>query len=303
MDTKQDIIAGNENKTFNRARDIPFRLMFKIISMEPLAPHVKAMKVEAPDVARYAQAGQFVIIRLHEKGERIPLTLFKTDRKKGTVEIVFQETGKSTYELGSCQPGDELLGVVGPLGKPTEVKAYGKVVVVAGGVGTPIGYAVAKAMHEGGNHVTGIMGFRNKEMVILEDDVKAVCDELVVATDDGSYGKHGFTSDILQELIDEGRTIDFVFTVGPVIMMKVIANLTRQHDIPTVASLNPIMVDGTGMCGACRVCTKQGIQFACVDGPDFNAHDVNFNTLLSRLNEYEEEEQQSLKRYLNNNDK
>jgi ferredoxin--NADP+ reductase len=302
MDEKQHILNVT-NKTFNRETYIPFRLMFKIVDMKPLAPNIKWMKIEAPDVACYSQAGQFVIIRLHEKGERIPLTLFKTDSKKGVVEIVFQESGKSTYELGSCQPGEELLDVVGPLGKPTEVEAYGTVVIVAGGVGTPIGYAVAKAMHEGGNHVIGIVGFRSKELVILEEEVQSVCDKLIVATDDGSYGKHGFTSDILKELIDEGHTIDFVFTVGPVIMMKVIANITKQYNIPTVASLNPIMVDGTGMCGACRVCTKQGIQFACVDGPDFNAHEVDFNKLLNRLNEYEEEEQQSLERYLNNEGK
>ncbi len=277
--------------------------MFKIIDMELLAPRIKRMSIEAPDVARYAQAGQFIILRLHDKGERTPLTLFKTDKENGVIEIVFQETGKSTYELGDCQPGEQLLDVVGPLGKPTDVEGYGTVVVVAGGAGTPIGYAVAKAMHEAGNHVVGIVGFRSQDMVILEEDIQAVCDELIIATDDGSYGKHGFTSTILQELIDTGCDIDFVFTVGPVIMMKVIADITKKHGIPTVASLNPIMVDGTGMCGACRVCTKQGIQLACVDGPDFDAHEVDFNKLLNRLNEYDKEEQQSLERYLNNKDK
>jgi len=282
---------------------IPFRPMFKIIDMESLAPRIKRMSIEAPDIARNALAGQFIMIRLHDKGERTPLTLFKTDKENGVIEIVFQETGKSTYELGNCQAGEQLLDVVGPLGKPTDIEEYGRVIVVAGGAGAPIGYAVAKALHEAGNQVVGVVGFRNQDMVILEEDLKAVCNNLIIATDDGSYGKHGFTSNVLQELIDTESDIDFVFTVGPVIMMKVIADITKKHGIPTVASLNPIMVDGTGMCGACRVCTKQGIKFACVDGPDFNAHEVDFNKLLSRLNEYDAEEQQSLERYLNNKDK
>jgi ferredoxin--NADP+ reductase len=271
--------------------------MFEIRDIELLAPKIRWMQVEAPRIARYAKAGQFVVLRIHEKGERIPLTIFKKDADEETIELVFQEVGKTTIELGRQQPGDSLMDLVGPLGTPTHVDDYGTVVVVSGGVGTPIAYAVARAMQEKDNHVVGIAGYRNRDMVILEDDLEAACDELIVTTDDGSYKRKGFTTTILQEEIENGRDIDLVFTVGPVIMMKLVADITRQHGIKTEASLNPIMVDGTGMCGACRVCTSEGIQFACVDGPDFDAHEVDFDELLSRLDEYNEEEQEALERY------
>ncbi len=272
--------------------------MFEIQAIEELAPKIRWMQVEAPRVARYAEAGQFVVLRIHEKGERIPLTIFKKDADGGAIEVVFQEVGKTTTELGQQQPGDTLLDLVGPLGTPTRVDDYGTVAVVSGGVGTPIAYAVAQAMQERDNHVVGIAGYRNKDMVILEDDLEAVCDELIVTTDDGSYKRKGFTTTILQEEIEGGRDIDLVFTVGPVIMMKLVADITREGGIKTEASLNPIMVDGTGMCGACRVCTSDGIQFACVDGPDFDAHEVDFDELLSRLDEYNEEEQEAVERYM-----
>jgi ferredoxin--NADP+ reductase len=272
--------------------------MFTIHAIEKLAPKIRWIQVEAPRVARYAQAGQFVVLRIHEKGERIPLTIFKKDVDEGIIELVFQEVGKTTMALGQQQAGDSLIDLVGPLGTPTHVDDYGTVVVVSGGVGTPIAYAVAKAMQEKDNHVVGIAGFRNKDMVILEDDLVEACDELIVTTDDGSYKRKGFTTTILQEEIKNGRDIDFVFTVGPVIMMKLVADITREHGIKTEASLNPIMVDGTGMCGACRVCTCDGVQFACVDGPDFDAHDVDFDELLSRLDEYNEEEREAQNRYL-----
>ncbi len=272
--------------------------MFEIQAIEELAPKIRWMQVEAPRVARYAEAGQFVVLRIHQKGERIPLTIFKKDADDGTIELVFQEVGKTTMELGQQQPGDTLLDLVGPLGTPTRVDDYGTVAVVSGGVGTPIAYAVAQAMQERDNHVVGIAGYRNKDMVILEDDLEAVCDELIVTTDDGSYKRKGFTTTILQEEIEGGRDIDLVFTVGPVIMMKLVADITREGGIKTEASLNPIMVDGTGMCGACRVCTSDGIQFACVDGPDFDAHEVDFDELLSRLDEYNEEEQEAVERYM-----
>lgn len=272
--------------------------MFEIQAIEELAPKIRWMQVEAPRAARYAEAGQFVVLRIHQKGERIPLTIFKKDADDGTIELVFQEVGKTTMELGQQQPGDKLLDLVGPLGKPTPVDDYGTVAVVSGGVGTPIAYAVTKAMLGRDNHVVGIAGYRNKDMVILEDDLEEACDELIVTTDDGSYKREGFTTTILQEEIEGGRGIDFVFTVGPVIMMKLVADITREHGIKTEASLNPIMVDGTGMCGACRVCTSDGIQFACVDGPDFDAHEVDFDELLSRLDEYNEEEQEAVERYM-----
>lgn len=278
--------------------------MFEIVDIEKLAPYVKRIEVKAPLVAKFARAGQFVIIRIQDKGERIPLTIFKKDEKKGTIQLVFQEVGKSTFELGDCKKGDKIMDVVGPLGKPTHVEKYGTAVVVGGGVGTPIAYAVAAAMKEAGNNVIGIAGFRNKEMVILEDDLKDVCDELLITTDDGSYVRKGFTTDVLKELLDSGKKIDYVFAVGPPVMMKLIADLTRKAGIKTVVSLNPIMVDGTGMCGACRVCVGGEIKFACVDGPDFDAHEVDFDELLRRLTEYKEEEKQALEkmaleRYLN----
>ncbi len=271
--------------------------MFEIHAVEQLAPKIRWMEIVAPRIARYAEAGQFVVLRIHEKGERIPLTIFKKDADRGTIQLVFQEVGKTTIELGRQQPGDGLMDLVGPLGTPTRLDDYGTVVVVSGGVGTPIAYAVAEAMQEKDNHVVCIAGYRNKDMVILEDDLAEACDELIVTTDDGSYKRKGFTTTILQEEIENGRDIDFVFTVGPVIMMKLVADITREHDIKTEASLNPIMVDGTGMCGACRVCTCDGVQFACVDGPDFDAHDVDFDELLSRLDEYNEEEREALERY------
>jgi len=278
--------------------------MFEIVDIEKLAPHVRRIEVKAPLVAKFAKAGQFVIIRIHDKGERIPLTIFKKDVEKGTIQLVFQEVGKSTFELGDYKKGDKIMDVVGPLGKPTHIENYGTAVVVGGGVGTPIAYAVAAAMKEEGYNVIGIAGFRNKEMVILEDDLKEVCDELLITTDDGSYIRKGFTTDVLKELLDSGKKIDYVFAVGPPVMMKLIADLTRKAGIKTVVSLNPIMVDGTGMCGACRVCVGGEIKFACVDGPDFDAHMVDFDELLRRLTEYKEEEKQSLEkmaleRYLN----
>jgi len=272
--------------------------MFEILAMELLAPKIKRAEISAPLVARHARAGQFIILRLHEKGERIPLTLFKTDKEKGTVQIVFKENGKTTHQLGGLQPGDHILDVVGPLGKPTHVENFGTVVVIGGGVGSPIAYAVAKALREGGNHIIGIIGFRSQNLVVLEEDMREVCHELLVSTDDGSYGKKGFTTHVLQELVDAGRKIDYVFSVGPVLMMKATAEITHRHEIKTVSSVNPIMVDGTGMCGACRVCTKQGIQFACVDGPEFDAHEIDYDELFQRLNEYQKEEQQALERYL-----
>jgi len=272
--------------------------MFEIIDIEKIAPHIKRVELKAPLIAKFAKAGQFVVLRIHDKGERIPLTIFKRDTEKGTIQLVFQEVGKTTFELGDCRAGDRIMDVVGPLGKPTPVEKYGTAVVVGGGVGTPIAYAVAAALKEAGNEVIGIAGFRNKEMVILEEDLKEVCDEFLVTTDDGSYVRKGFTTDVLKEIFDSGKKVDYVFAVGPPIMMKLIADLTRKDGIKTVVSLNPIMVDGTGMCGACRVSIRGEIKFACVDGPDFDAHEVDFDELMRRLTEYKDEEKEALGRYL-----
>ncbi len=272
--------------------------MFEILDKKVLAPGIKWIRVEAPLVVENAHAGQFIVLRLHERGERIPLTLFKWHKDDGSIELVFQEVGKTTYELGTYEPGDKILDIVGPLGKPTHIENYGTAVVVSGGVGAPIGYAVTRALKEAGNHVVGIIGFRNKQYVILEDEFKKVTDELLITTDDGSYMRKGFTTDVLKDYLSNGGKADYVFTVGPVIMMKLITQITKEYGIKTDASLNPIMVDGTGMCGACRVTVGGEMKFACVDGPDFDAHQVDFDELLMRLTEYRKEEREALDRYI-----
>ncbi len=274
------------------------RNMFKIVDIEKLAERIKRIEIEAPLITKNAKAGQFVILRLHEKGERIPLTIFKNHPDRGTIELVFQEVGKTTYELGSYKAGDAILDIVGPLGKPTHVEKFGNTVIIGGGVGTPIAYAVAKAMKDAGNNVTLIAGFRSKDFVILEDDLRDASHKLLITTDDGSYVRKGFTTDVLKELIESGEKIDYVFAVGPVIMMKLIAEITKEHGIKTIVSLNPIMVDGTGMCGACRVYVDGEIKFACADGPDFDAHSVDFDELMRRLGEYREEEKLAMERYM-----
>jgi len=272
--------------------------MFEIVDKKVLAPNIKWIRVKAPLVAENAKAGQFIVLRLHERGERIPLTLFKWHKEDGTIELVFQEVGKTTYELGSYEPGDKIRDIVGPLGKPTHIDKYGTAVIVSGGVGAPIGYAVTRALKEAGNYVVSIIGFRNKQYVILEDEFREISDELLITTDDGSYVRKGFTTDVLKEYLENGGKADYVFTVGPVIMMKLIAKITKEYEIKTDASLNPIMVDGTGMCGACRVTVGGEIKFACVDGPDFDAHQVDFDELLMRLTEYRREEKIALDRYV-----
>ncbi len=272
--------------------------MFEILAKQELAPHIKWIRVKAPLVARTAKPGQFIVLRLHERGERIPLTLYKWSKEEGYIELVFQEVGKTTYEMGTYEVGDKIMDIVGPLGLPTHIENYGHAVVVSGGVGAPIGYAVARGLKEAGNKLTMIAGFRSKEYVILEDEFKKISDELLITTDDGSYVRKGFTTDVLKEYLEAGNKVDFVFTVGPVIMMKLIADITKKYGIKTLASLNPIMVDGTGMCGACRVTVGGDIKFACVDGPDFDAHLVDFDELMARLAQYKEEEKIAMERYL-----
>ncbi len=272
--------------------------MFKILERETLAEHINKFVVEAPLIAKKALPGQFVILRLHEKGERIPITICETDPEKGTITLVVQEVGKTTYELGTYQAGDEIADIIGPLGKPAEIEKVGTVVAIGGGVGTAIVYPEAKAFKEKGNYVISIIGFRSKRFVILEEEMRKVSDELYVTTDDGSYGMKGFVSDKLKELIEEGRKIDLVIAIGPAIMMKVVSDLTRPYGIKTIVSLNSIMVDGTGMCGACRVEVGGKTRFACVDGPEFDGHQVDFDLLIKRLAMYKEEERIALERYL-----
>ncbi|MHB9156287.1 MAG: sulfide/dihydroorotate dehydrogenase-like FAD/NAD-binding protein [Endomicrobiales bacterium] len=271
--------------------------MFKITAKKLLAPGVKRIEVEAPDIARHAQPGQFIVLRLDEKGERIPLTIAGFDAAAGTVTIIFQEVGKTTAALGLKEAGDAILDIVGPLGQPTEIENAGTVVTVSGGVGTAEVLPVARALRAAGNKVMGIIGARNKDLLILQDEMQAACDRLLITTDDGSAGQKGFVSNVLENLIAQQVHIDLVYAIGPVPMMKAIAALTRAHGIKTMVSLNPIMVDGTGMCGACRVTVDGKTRFACVDGPEFDGHQVNWDELITRLSLFKKEEKQSFEKH------
>ncbi|MHB2150905.1 sulfide/dihydroorotate dehydrogenase-like FAD/NAD-binding protein [Calditrichota bacterium LG25] len=271
--------------------------MFKIIEARFLAENIKLFEIEAPRIAKKRKAGQFVIVRIHEHGERIPLTIADSDVEKGTITIIVQGVGKTTRELNLKKKGDIILDVVGPLGQPSHIENFGTAVSIGGGVGTAIAYPTAVALKQAGNYVITINGARNKDLVILEEEMKAVSDEAYITTDDGSYGYHGFVTDKLQELIDQGKKIDFVLAIGPIPMMKAVADVTRPYGIKTVVSLNPIMVDGTGMCGGCRVLIDGKAQFACVDGPEFDAHKVDFKNLADRNKMYRKYEQEALKHF------
>ncbi len=271
--------------------------MFKIQQAQFLAPGIKRFVIEAPRIARKQQPGQFVIIRIHEQGERIPLTIESSNPSAGTINIVVQAVGKTTHMLHGLKAGDSLADVVGPLGKPSEINKFGTVVVIGGGVGTAMAYPTASALKAAGNDVISIIGARNKELMILESEMRAVSDTLIVTTDDGSYGLKGFVTDWLRELIKRGTQIDMVLAVGPVVMMRAVAELTRPAGIRTVVSLNPIMIDGTGMCGGCRVLVDGKSQFACVDGPEFEAHRVNFDVLVQRNAMYREAERRSMEEF------
>jgi ferredoxin/flavodoxin---NADP+ reductase len=271
--------------------------MFKILSAAPIAPGIKRFVIEAPRIARKHEAGQFLILRLDEHGERIPLTIESADAEHGTISIVVQAVGKTTYQLNAKNAGDSIQDVVGPLGKPSEIKNFGTVVIVGGGVGTALAYPTTVALKRAGNRILTILGGRNRDLVILENEMRAVSDVLFVTTDDGSYGEKGLVTDKLRELVAREERIDMVLAVGPVPMMKAVADLTRDKGIRTVVSLNPIMIDGTGMCGGCRVLVGGKSQFACVDGPEFDAHDVNFEVLTQRNKMYRDAEKRSLEQY------
>ncbi len=271
-------------------------MMFKIIHKEELNKDTTRMIIEASQIANKAQAGQFVALIVDESGERIPLTLADWDKSKGTVTLIFQRVGFSTKKLGLLKEGDSILHVLGPLGHPTHVKKIGTVVCVGGGVGVAEVYPVSRAFKEAGNRVLGIIGSRTKELLILEDKMRAVCDELFIVTDDGSYGRKGFVTDALKDLLGvidkSSHNIypDLIYAIGPVVMMKAVSELTRPYGIKTIVSVNPIMVDATGMCGSCR-CTVDGkTVFGCVDGPDFDGHQVDFNELTRRLRNFSEQE-------------
>jgi ferredoxin--NADP+ reductase len=277
--------------------------VFKIVHAEFIAPGIKRFVIEAPRIARKQKPGQFIILRLCEKGERIPLTIERSDPQNGTVNIVVQSAGKTTNLLNLLETGDSILDIVGPLGKPSEIENFGTVVVMGGGVGTAMAYPTAAAMKKAGNRVISIVGARNKELVILEREMGEVSDALMITTDDGSYADKGFVTDKLRQLIDNGTRIDLVLAVGPIPMMKAVADVTRKEHIRTIVSLNPIMIDGTGMCGGCRVLIDGKSEFACVDGPEFDAHRVDFSVLIQRNAMYREAERKSMEEFQRDREK
>ncbi|WP_378956032.1 sulfide/dihydroorotate dehydrogenase-like FAD/NAD-binding protein [Pelosinus sp. sgz500959] len=266
--------------------------MYKILVKKQLAPSVQLFEVEAPLIARKAQPGQFVILRINEDGERIPLTIADFNRETGTITIIFQEVGASTVELGLLNEGEFLLDLVGPLGKPTHIEKMGTIVCVGGGIGIAPVYPIARGMKEAGNEVISIIGARSEDILIYEEEMAAVSDELIITTDDGSKGRKALVTQPLKELLDSDKNISLVVAIGPVIMMKFVAETTRPYGVPTVVSLNPIMVDGTGMCGGCRVSVGNENKFACVDGPEFDGHKVDFDVLMSRQRMYKPHEKQ-----------
>lgn len=263
--------------------------MYQVVSREDLAPRIHLFRVAAPFVARKALAGQFIILRIDEAGERIPLTIADYDRKEGTVTVVFMEVGKTSTRLAALQAGDSLETFVGPLGVPTEVEKFGTVCCVGGGFGTATIYPIARAMKEAGNRVVSIIGFRNKDLLFWEDKMRAVSDEVIVTTDDGTYGRKGLVTEPLKELCEVGK-VDRTVAIGPIPMMKFVSRTTEPFNVPTIVSLNPVMVDGTGMCGACRVSVGGATKFVCVDGPDFDGHLVNWDELSARNQIYRENE-------------
>lgn len=262
--------------------------MYKIVMKKILNPTVTMMKVDAADIAAKAEPGQFIILRVDEKGERIPLTVADFDREAGTVTIIFQIVGAATQKLNQKKEGEYICDFVGPLGVASHTEGLKKVAVVGGGVGCAIAYPIAKKLHLQGCEVHSVVGFRNKDLVILEDEFKGVSDKLKMMTDDGSYGEKGLVTNALKELIDSGEKYDEVIAIGPLIMMKFVCALTKEYGIKTVVSMNPIMIDGTGMCGGCRLTVGGQTKFACVDGPDFDGHQVDFDEAMERSNMYKD---------------
>ena len=270
---------------------------FQIVEARFLAPDVRLIRITAPRVAKRQKPGQFVILRVNATGERIPLTIAESDPQAGTVTIIVQGIGKTTKMLNQLNAGDTIANVVGPLGKPSEIEKFGTCVVIGGGVGTAIAYPTAKALKQAGNEVISIIGGRNRQLVILEEEIRAFADQVFITTDDGSHGEKGLVIDPLKRMIAAGKTVDYVLAIGPIPMMRAVANVTRELKIKTFVSLNPIMVDGTGMCGGCRVQVAGKSQFACVDGPEFDAHQVDFDMLTKRNAMYRDLERQSLERH------
>ena len=271
--------------------------MAQLIEVSEIAPAFKHYLVEAPEIARKHQAGQFVIVLLHDHGERIPLTIADADPEAGTITLVVQEVGKTTMEMGTLKAGDHI-EVVGPLGRPTHIENWGTVVCVGGGAGIAPLLPIARALKGAGNHVVSILGGRTEELVILRPEMEAVSHEMLYTTDDGSFGKKGLVTHALQDFVDDRGKPEMVFAIGPAIMMKAVAELTRPLEIPTVVSLNTIMIDGTGMCGGCRVAVAGDSKFVCVDGPEFDAHQVDFDLMMKRQRIYLEQEEVARRRFL-----
>lgn len=271
--------------------------MFKILKHQKLGPKMRLMELDAPLVAKKAEAGQFVILRVYEKGERIPLTIADFDREKGTITIVFQEIGKSTHFLATKNAGDSVSDVLGPLGNPSEIEHFGNVICIGGGIGVAPIYPLAKALKQKGNKVTSIIGYRSKNYVFWEEKMKSASNKVFIATNDGTYGEKGFVTDVLNHLMNSRECINRIFAIGPAIMMKAVTDMTKEKGIKTIVSLNSIMVCGMGMCGACRVTVGGKTKFTCADGPDFDAHLVDFNILMKRLDTYKEEEKISFEKW------
>jgi len=275
--------------------------MYKILKKKVLTKDVKLFGIEASHITFNAKAGNFVVVIVDEKGERIPLTIYDWDKEKGIVYIIFQEIGTSTKKLGMLEEGDEVFAIAGPFGKHFESKKYGNIVMIGGGVGVPAIFPIARELRKQDNKIISITGFRNKDLIILKDEMESVSDNLIIATNDGSYGIKGLVTDAMQDLINKGDKIDLVIAIGPVIMMKAVSELTKKYGIKTIVSLNALMLDATGMCGICRVNVGGQVKFSCVDGPDFDGHLVDFDQLMSRLAAYKEEEKISLDHFCNLN--
>jgi ferredoxin--NADP+ reductase len=272
-------------------------VMFKIVRREEMAEGTVILnEIEAPAIARKAKPGQFVILKANETGERIPLTMAEADPEKGTITIIYMVVGKSTALFKELKVGEGYQDVIGPLGKPTHIEKVGKVICVGGGTGVAVLHPITRALKEAGNHVVCIIGARNKDLLILEEQMKAASSDLRVCTDDGSYGHHGFVTEVMKEILEEGD-VQLVVAIGPVPMMKAAVNITKAYNVKTLVSLNPIMIDGTGMCGGCRVTVGGKTRFACVDGPEFDGHEVNFDELMMRLQAYVEDEKESYDHY------
>ena len=271
--------------------------MYKIIQKERLHQIIYSMWIEAPQIAQSVQPGQFIILMVQEKGERIPLTVADFDREKGLIRIVFQVVGKTTDELSTLEEGDKLFSFIGPLGKKTEIENYGTVVTVGGGTGIACIHPITRALKEAGNKVISIIGARSKDLIIMEEELKKASSQLIVTTDDGSYGRKGFVTQVLKELLDKDRSIKKVWTIGPAIMMKVTCETTRPYPVETIVSLNSIMVDGTGMCGSCRVTIGEETKFVCTDGPEFDGQLVDWEEFMNRLSRYQDAEKKSWEIY------